>query len=289
MMPSGVRPPWRSRPSWFFQRPDDRLDALPQPVREVPGLLLVLAGRAQQYQVTPGQVGLEVAAEVVLVADDGLPGMLVHHVTAGLEHVQERLALIGLGAGQGEQHRQPGQRADQVQPQPPEVPGVTGAVAVLRPPGGVAAPDRLPGPAALHRRGVHHPHVIAPQRGVHRQHPDHPDEQDERLAEPIVVPGLADPPREHHRQVITDIAQPPALRGEPEQGSHHRHRQQLSIGQRRREPISRTFQGKTRPVPQHVIDLDVQCSRESLYVIVHNLDRGDSRLFMRPDPLESLI
>ena len=89
--------------------------------------------------------------------------------------------------------------------------------------------------------------------------------------------------------MITDVAQPPALGGEPEQGRHHRHRQQLSIGQRRREAISRAFRGKIRPVSQHVIDLDVQCSRESLYVIVHNLDRGGSRLFMRPDPLESLI
>jgi hypothetical protein len=33
-----------------LQCPDDRIDALPQPVREVPGLLLVLAGWADQGQ-----------------------------------------------------------------------------------------------------------------------------------------------------------------------------------------------------------------------------------------------
>src|SRR6266852_3129811 len=33
-----------------LQRPDDPLDALPQPVREGPGSLLVLAGRADQRQ-----------------------------------------------------------------------------------------------------------------------------------------------------------------------------------------------------------------------------------------------
>jgi hypothetical protein len=47
--------------------------------------------------------------------------------------------------------------------------------------------------------------------------------------------------------------------------------------------------GKAQPVSEHVIDLDVQHSGESPYVIVHNLDHGDSRLFMRGYPLESSI
>jgi len=37
-----------------FQRPDDRLDALAQPVREVPGGLLVVAGRADDRQFQAG-------------------------------------------------------------------------------------------------------------------------------------------------------------------------------------------------------------------------------------------
>src|SRR5207302_10358757 len=123
-----------------LEGPVDRFDDLPQRLEQLRGGTpgLAFADRAQHYQVTYGQFLLEVAAEVVLVADEGLPGMLVHHVAAGLEYAQERLALIGLGASQGAQHRQPGQGAYQVQPQPPEVTGVTGAIAVLRPPGGVA-------------------------------------------------------------------------------------------------------------------------------------------------------
>src|ERR1019366_8427645 len=39
-----------------LQRPDDRLDTLPQPVREVTRLLLVFAGRADQVQAQPGEV-----------------------------------------------------------------------------------------------------------------------------------------------------------------------------------------------------------------------------------------
>src|SRR6266581_9590853 len=44
--------------------PDDRLDALPQPVREAPGSLLVLAGRAdqRQAQVRAGEERFGVAA-----------------------------------------------------------------------------------------------------------------------------------------------------------------------------------------------------------------------------------
>ena len=71
---------------------------------------------------TPGQVGLEVAAEVVLVPDHRLPRMIIHHVLAGLQHAQQRLTLVSLRAGQREQHRQPGQGTHQVQPEPPEVP-----------------------------------------------------------------------------------------------------------------------------------------------------------------------
>ena len=54
-----------------------------------------------------GEVCFEVLAEVVLVADQGLPRVLFHDVTPGVQHAQQRLALIGLGAGDREQDRQP--------------------------------------------------------------------------------------------------------------------------------------------------------------------------------------
>ncbi len=71
--PAGTRPPWRSRPSWFFQRPDDRLNTLPQPVREVPGRLLILAGRADQGQgeVRACEEVLGLLTGQALIGDDG--------------------------------------------------------------------------------------------------------------------------------------------------------------------------------------------------------------------------
>ena len=54
----------------------DGLDDLPQRLEVLPsgGLGLALAGRAQQAEPGLGEDGLEVAAVVALVADDGLPG-----------------------------------------------------------------------------------------------------------------------------------------------------------------------------------------------------------------------
>jgi hypothetical protein len=56
-----------------LQRPDDRLDALPQPVREVPGLLLALACGADQGQpeLVAGEELLGLLARQALVRDDG--------------------------------------------------------------------------------------------------------------------------------------------------------------------------------------------------------------------------
>ena len=53
-----------------FQRPDDRLDPVPQPVREGPGFLLVLAGRPDQgqAQVRAGEERLGVLAGLVVLA-----------------------------------------------------------------------------------------------------------------------------------------------------------------------------------------------------------------------------
>ena len=147
---------------------------------------------------------------------------------------------------------------------------MTGAIAVLRPPRRVAALDRLPGTAALHRGGIHDPDIVAPQRRVHGQHPDYPDEQEERLPHPLVPAGLADRPREHARQFLIRVPQPPPLRGESQQGGHHRHRQQLRIAERERSAGRRADRGKVRPVPEHVIDLDVHCSSEGLDVVFHN-------------------
>ena len=59
-----------------LQRPDDRLDALAEPVRERPRCLLVLAGRPDQgqAQVIAGEEGLGVLPGQALVRDDGAAG-----------------------------------------------------------------------------------------------------------------------------------------------------------------------------------------------------------------------
>jgi hypothetical protein len=71
-----------------LQGPDGGLDALAQPVREGPGSLLVLAGRADQGQaeVRAGEELLGFLAGQALVGDDG---------GAGLRAVR-RLAFQGL-------------------------------------------------------------------------------------------------------------------------------------------------------------------------------------------------
>jgi hypothetical protein len=63
------------------------------------------------------------------------------------------------------------QGAQQVQPQPPEVPRVAGAVAVLGPTGQVRAEHCVPGAAAFDRGGVDHPHIVMPQAGIGGQDP----------------------------------------------------------------------------------------------------------------------
>src|SRR5258707_12313913 len=59
-----------------LQRPDDRLDSLPQPVREGPGSLLVLAGRAdqRQAQVRAREERLGVLAGQALAGTTAVPG-----------------------------------------------------------------------------------------------------------------------------------------------------------------------------------------------------------------------
>jgi hypothetical protein len=104
----------------------DRLDDLPQRLEQLRSgpLGLALAGRTQQLDVQVGQLRLEFAAEVVLVADQPLAGWQVGDQRRFRgEDVEERLAFVGLRPGQRERDRQPAQRAQQVQPKSPEVAG----------------------------------------------------------------------------------------------------------------------------------------------------------------------
>jgi len=74
--PGGGRAAVAFEAELVFQRPDDRLNPLPQPVRELAGLFLVLAGRADQDQaeVRAGEELPGVRTGQALVGDDGGAG-----------------------------------------------------------------------------------------------------------------------------------------------------------------------------------------------------------------------
>src|SRR5215212_10878678 len=114
--PAGVWPPWRSRSSWPLKvwlidsmtcrngRNRCAAAGCGSPLR---------AGRSSR---TPlgDQFGLEPAAVVVLVSDQGLAGSGGHQGRVGGQDAQQHLAFVGLGAGQREADRQALQGADQV-------------------------------------------------------------------------------------------------------------------------------------------------------------------------------
>ena len=145
-----------------FQRPDDRLNPLPQPVRELAGLFLVLAGRADQDQaeVRAGEGLPGVRTGQALVGDDGGAGrwavrrLVFPHLPGGL------LLTEQLGVGQAEPGHGPVAGANQQQLGAPIPAGMAGAIPVPRPASKVRAlrgEDRL---AAWHRGGIHQPHHL---------------------------------------------------------------------------------------------------------------------------------
>src|ERR687898_3114552 len=141
-----------------FQGVVDRLDdlaqRLKQPLTRPPGF--AGAGGSEQGDAGVGEFGLEQLAVVVLVPDHGLPGPSGQAGGVG-EDVGQGVSLVGFGAGERPADREAVQGGDQVQPQPPEVAGVGGAVAVFGPPGQVGTLRGLAGAAALHRGRVDHP------------------------------------------------------------------------------------------------------------------------------------
>src|ERR1700722_19032334 len=86
----------------------DGFDDLAQRLEELrPGpFRLAFAGRPEQGEPFCGEGGLEVAAVVVLVADDDLARAAVRAGSAARD-ARQGLALIGLGPGQGEREGRP--------------------------------------------------------------------------------------------------------------------------------------------------------------------------------------
>jgi hypothetical protein len=157
-----------------FEGVVDRLDPLAQRLEQplAGPWWFALVGRPQQPHATGGKDGFGLGVAVALVDQDHQPWPAGQQARFDLEQVDEHLALVGFGVGQGVGDRQPVQGGDQVQPQPPEVAGMRRAVAVARPAGQRRAADRLAGAAALDRGGVGDPGGVTSQVGVDRQRPD---------------------------------------------------------------------------------------------------------------------
>src|SRR5258707_265021 len=94
---------------------------------------LGLAGRAQQARPGSGELSLKLAAEVVLVPDDDLAGQAGGEVWVSGEDAEQHITFVGLGTSERKAGGQPVQRAQQVQPEPPEVGGVACGEAILSP------------------------------------------------------------------------------------------------------------------------------------------------------------
>jgi hypothetical protein len=151
----------------------------------------------------------------------------------------------------------------------PEEPRMRRTVTVLGPAGQVRALHRLTGAAALHRRGVHHPHVVAPQRSIGSQQPYQVHDQAGRRTKTPVVPGLLGQVRKQMPQVSRRVTQPAPLRDEPEQRRHHSERHQLGITERRREADPWTCWRHRRRGLQSVVNLHVEYGCEGVQVRRH--------------------
>ena len=281
----------------------DRLDDLAQGLEEPgPGpWCLAGLGRAEQGGTALGAEGLELGGRIPLVGQDHLAR--TDEAGLHLEEVPGHLAFVGLGVGQGKGDRQPGRGAHQMEPKPPEVAGVAGAVAVAGEADQVGPLGCLPRPPALDRGRVDDPGVVAEQVGV-GQYPGQGSELALGLAQSLVVARLARNIGEEGAQVLSGVAQEASFGGETEQRLDDGHGDQLGIAQLGGDANLGSPETKGRGIPQRVVDLHVQCGDEGVHIGFHAASRsawvfgnaacGRLRRVSRGprmawDPLESLI
>jgi len=272
MTPAGVWPPCRSRAGLAFEGVVDRLDDLAQGLEEPgpgPGGL-ALAGGAQQAEAALGQGGLELAAVVVLVRDDDLPGPAGAQgrvVQDGKQH----LPLVSPWRRSARSRRAAPARWPAGAAAAPRNTGNDWRSTHTRPSSQVRAAGGLPGAAAFHRRGISNPHVIGPQAGIPGQHADQPGHRGRQGTQPLVVPRLLRQAREHAPQMHPGIPQPASLRGEPQQRLHDRHGDQLRVTDLRADAGHRAAGRPMRRFLQQVISSHIQCGREGVQVCLHKL------------------
>ena len=237
-------------------------------------------GRAHHGDADVVEVGFERSRAVAVVGDEGLarPGD-----PGRGDHVRADFALVGFRAGDRERDRQPCRGGDKVQPQTPEVPRMRRAPAVLGPSREVRALLGLAAGAALHRGGVHQPHVVVPRLALacETSHDtcDHLGAAPQPLVVAVAVGQIGEPrPQMRSRE-------PHELRlvVEPQQRRDHRQGDQLRVRQLRGEPHHRPPRSQPRVLRQQVIDPHIQCGREGVQVRAHAENLQDRSVNTHPE------
>src|SRR5439155_10558045 len=194
-----------------LERVVDRLDPLADPAELAEAWLLVLAVGADELRIERGDDPLELLAGEALVGDDDLLAGEQPFAARLLEHRCRDLALALVRWRQAEGDRHPLGRAEQVQPQTPEVARVRSAVAVSRPARELGALDGLPGGPAGHRGGVQQPQPLAERRRDPGQMPDRQADLRSEGSQALVVARLLGDIGEQVRKPPAGEAQKPTL------------------------------------------------------------------------------
>src|SRR5512144_3298076 len=157
---------------------EDRFDALAQRCQVRAAAALVGAAGAHDRRAELGELGFEVLAAEVLVADQDQH--LAALALAARDQLQADELLVDLWGGQRERPGGAVGRKQRVQPKAPEEAAVAGAVAVVGgvgervgETGGAAALDGLARARALDRRGIDEQHVVEEARTLTREPSDH--------------------------------------------------------------------------------------------------------------------
>lgn len=250
-----------------FQGVKHGLDPLPDATEAPEPWVLILAVGAHQMRAELiGDEGLELASREPLVADDHLARLDEMPVVA--QQRRGHFPLSELRVRESPDHGHPVGGADQIETEPPEKPGVGGAVAVAGVPGKIGAFHRLARRRARQRGGIHETGQLTPGRGVASQFGDHRGDQPRGLADPFAPPGLLRDVREHAMQVRAGVPDPLALGRDPEQVLRDQQTQQLDVVERgltTRVMIAREPDRRQDPV----IEMDVQCDQEGVEVSFH--------------------
>src|SRR5215211_4764654 len=233
-----------------FEGVVDRLDPLADAAELAESRLLVSAVGADERRVEGGDGLLELGAGEAFVADDDLAAGEQSALAGAIEHRRGDVALGLVGGRQAEADRHPVGGAQQVQPQPPEVPRMRGAVAVGGPAGQLRAFARLARLAARHRSGIKQAQPIAERWRDPDQLLDGQADLRRERSEPLVVAGLLGDVREQMRELAAREPQEPSLGMALQQDLRDRERDELGVD----DPwaSSCTASGRQEIIHQHI-------------------------------------